>query len=483
MSDKYDLIVIGSGCGGAASAALGSYYGYKTLLLEQNNFIGGRCCTHDINGFKFDHGHIVARSQKGPHGELLRIVKCEDLIPPYAEANYFASRTNLMDHIIEVPDNYFRKFGLFKLYKVSKAFDLSFHELLSMAGFFLKVALISEKKLKSLENVSLEKFIEKYKNNELLITMIGAMSSVSFGSLPDNTSAGELIRTWKTNFKDKSAGYPVTGEGIAAIPLSFLKAAERYGAVIKTGTPADSIHVENNQVKGVVVNGKLIEADIIISNAGLKETAYKLIGKEYFDRDYIKYLDSLKYSYGGLSVKYAIDKPIIKFSQLGKVPKNFMKNMKDALEGRLPDEFSIMLVCTSNIDPALAPEGKQTLVGIAPGPAIEPGSIDWHPWVERFKQQVEELIPGLSEHTVFFEATTPDVIARQNGRYYGDAIGVAQTLDQVGEYAPSPVSTIQNLYYTGADVGTKGIATEMATQSAIDLFEKHIIKKKLKKVR
>ncbi len=36
-----------------------------------------------------------------------------------------------------------------------------------------------------------------------------------------------MIIRMKKNFQDKSAGYPVTGEGIASIPISFIKAAER----------------------------------------------------------------------------------------------------------------------------------------------------------------------------------------------------------------------------------------------------------------
>jgi hypothetical protein len=33
---------------------------------------------------------------------------------------------------------------------------------------------------------------------------------------------------------------------------------------------------------------------------------------------------------------------------------------------------------------------------------------------------------------------------------------------------------IGGLYVVGADVGHEGVATEMATQSAIDLFEKYL---------
>jgi len=39
---KYDVIVIGAGAGGSACAALLSARGYKTLLTEKNNWVGGK---------------------------------------------------------------------------------------------------------------------------------------------------------------------------------------------------------------------------------------------------------------------------------------------------------------------------------------------------------------------------------------------------------------------------------------------------------
>ena len=84
MVNHYDTIIIGSGCGGSAAAALMCYLGHKTLLLEKNNSQGGRASTYEKDGFKLDHGHIIMRSEKGPHGEVLRLIGRPDLIPRFS---------------------------------------------------------------------------------------------------------------------------------------------------------------------------------------------------------------------------------------------------------------------------------------------------------------------------------------------------------------------------------------------------------------
>jgi len=53
----------------------------------------------------------------------------------------------------------------------------------------------------------------------------------------------------------------------------------------------------------------------------------------------------------------------------------------------------------------------------------------------------------------------------------GEAIGLAQTPDQVGTKRPQHATPIQNLYLLGADVGARGIGTEMASASALTLVD------------
>src|SRR6188508_197288 len=60
MSDNdFDAIVIGAGAGGLCTAARLAHQGYRTLVVEQLDKVGGRASTDDIDGFKVNNGAIV----------------------------------------------------------------------------------------------------------------------------------------------------------------------------------------------------------------------------------------------------------------------------------------------------------------------------------------------------------------------------------------------------------------------------------------
>jgi phytoene desaturase len=58
-STEFDVIVIGAGAGGLFTAARLAHHGYRTLVVERLDKVGGRASTDDIDGFKVNTGAIV----------------------------------------------------------------------------------------------------------------------------------------------------------------------------------------------------------------------------------------------------------------------------------------------------------------------------------------------------------------------------------------------------------------------------------------
>lgn len=72
VPEKLDAVVIGSGIGGLASAAILAKAGKRVLVLEQHSKAGGCCHTFGKNGLEFDTGiHYIGKMQEGNIGRFI----------------------------------------------------------------------------------------------------------------------------------------------------------------------------------------------------------------------------------------------------------------------------------------------------------------------------------------------------------------------------------------------------------------------------
>src|SRR3954447_2834058 len=55
----FDALVVGAGAGGVFAAARLAHFGYRTLVVERLDKVGGRASTTDVDGFKVNDGAIV----------------------------------------------------------------------------------------------------------------------------------------------------------------------------------------------------------------------------------------------------------------------------------------------------------------------------------------------------------------------------------------------------------------------------------------
>lgn len=458
-----EVVIIGSGIGGSAVGALLANTGrFNVTLIEKSGLIGGRFASYKKNGFKLDIGcHMLANCDKGPFGRALQICGCPDYVK-WHYAQKPSPVVNFKGEKIHFP---------FEAHKMG----FSQEEFANFMRFFSDTANLSHKECDGLCNVSIAEYVSRYVNSDLARGLIGYFSSIYFVTRDDQTPIGEYARCRNETSKNKAVGYPSGGTG--AIPEAFCRIIKEHGGNVLTGIGVNNIIVENKKAKGVVLtDGKTQYADLVISNASLKDTLNFLVGKEHYPEDHIKKINSLKYSYCTSAIKIALDEKISDESMIFYIGRSDLSKHENEIEktGILPDMApSLMIPIVSNLDPESAPEGKQLI--IAGGSARLPynaGKVVWEKWEKAIMSSVEVVFPDIRKHILWTEATSPVDINNFSSED-GSVIGIGQIIGQVGENRPRIEDQyVKNLFHCGADTGMHGIGGELAMDAAFRLYER-----------
>lgn len=452
------VVVIGTGIGGSAVSALLAKEGAEVTVLERNGFPGGKAASFERDGFVYDTGvHWLARGDKGPMGEIANIVGAEIQFRKLEPAMQFTTggRTailsqdmdeeealkSLFEQIGVLPENREGAHALFK--------DMARER--------------SAKELEELDEVSFSDYIARFVDDEQLNRVLDGFTGMYMCISRRAASAGEFILCFHGQTKEKNLCYPVGG--MRAVPVAYLRALESLGGEVRYSTPVERIVVEGGKVRGVEAGG-FIPADLVISNNGVKETV-AMAGRHVFPDHYLAMVDSLSLSFGAVSVKYALNAEVVKPHLFCYFP--------DFRDPELVErQAAIFVPVPSAADPSLAPPGCQVVLA---GSLAPPGLEDrdqvkaiCEEMLDRIENTMRDLFPDIEEHVVWKIRTDTRYISEISGRWTGEVIGVAQNRHQVGKKRPGNATPIQGLYLVGADVGARGVGTEMAADSALNLW-------------
>jgi prolycopene isomerase len=484
MVEKFDAIVIGSGTGGAGCAAILASAGLKTLLLEKNPVLGGRCTsyTKEVNGEKWiidRYVHYFCRCEKGPFGKILKQAGEQDAIKWFHPTFENPPLGFLEDKSVGAPlPPFLQPSNMKQLQDVTGATD---EEMAGLLKVFDAIFSATKKKSHLLDDTTFEDWAKSLVTNPKLVLMLHTLCVMMNVHLPfdieyegkkiPGSSAGDAIRNLSKWFKAGNTGYPLGGS--IAISDGYANIVEKYGGVVQKNARVININVDNYEKVVELEDGTLYEAPIVVSNVGIKETVLKFVGEEKFPKDYVKRVKELIYSEGGrdygvVSLKIGVDKKLTDSPVILAIPQDL--SFKEILDFKARDEVPdrpglYYITIPSNMDPSLAPQGKQLINAIGPC-AINSKHLD--DWIEYNFSTVEKYIPGIREHKIFMDIAVGDNIAEWSGRFESDMVGIAQSVGQVGEDRPKPETPIDGLYVACADTGIQGIGTELSAQAGLD---------------
>ncbi len=452
------VVIIGTGMGGSSVSALLAKEGARVTVLERNSYPGGKAASFEREGYIYDTGvHWLARGNKGPMGEVADIVGTEirfcalDTAMEFTTGGRIAKLSQNMDEeeslrklfeeIGVLPENREGAHALFK--------DMARER--------------SPEELEELDETSFAEYIARFVDDEQLNRVLDGFTGMYMCISRKAASAGEFILCFSGQSKEKNLCYPIGG--MRAVPMAYLDALQSMGGELRYSTPVERIVLEGGKVRGVEAGG-FIPADIVISNNGIKETV-ALAGRHNFPDEYLSMVDGLRLSFGAVSVKYALDAEVVK-SPLS----CYFPDFRD--QSLVDRQAAIFVPVPSAADPSLAPAGCQLVLAgsLAPPGLDEPEQVKaiCDEMLDRIENTMQDLFPDLEEHVVWKIRTDTRYISEISGRWSGEVIGVAQNRHQVGRKRPSSVTPVQGLYLVGADAGGRGVGTEMAVDSALNLW-------------
>lgn len=470
-----DIVIIGSGIGGSGIGALLAHYAkVKITLLEQNDIIGGRCASYykfDEEGhkFKMDVGcHIFSSCDKGPLGQILNEIGKPDAVK--------------WEYVTHPGPRMAYQGTFFKFPKEAAKVGLKRKTVNDMLALTMKMMSLNSEEIKALDGLSFKSYVEENTNNPQVKALFSIQGGVMFGLSPDQASAGEYIRCTQDNINRRAMGYCRGGTG--AIPEAYVNNLKEDGGDIIIGEEGkvSKIVVEKNKVIGVEhgPDKNFMPADIVIANSDIKTSVLKLVGEKYFEKGYIRYIKDLIWGGQVCSLKVGLKKKVTNQKFVTYIPPGYLdeKNefsldnmsiIEEVRKGNMPEQTGLLTVINSNFDPSLCPEDCQIIhtATLTMGSEVSPDLEK--KYQEVCMRSLISLFPEVEDSLVIEEFVSNSYLKEKMGKD-GSGTGIGQSIGQVGIKRPSQIAPLKNFYFSSCDAGGYGIGTELAAQSALDLF-------------
>jgi all-trans-retinol 13,14-reductase len=493
IAGDWDAIVIGSGLGGLAAAALLARHGRKRVaVLERHYTAGGFTHAFTRPGYEWDVGvHYVGEVHRSR--SLLR--RLFDEITDGALE--WADMGDVYDTIIIGDDHYQLVKGRERFRERMRDYFPAQRDAVDeyiarvrttvkkSRGFFMEKALppaaaavagpaMRWPLLRDARRTTAEVMAEL--TDDPLLTAVLTGQFGDYGLPPAQSSW--YIHASVVNHYFAGAAYPVGGAG--RIAETILPAIEAAGGCVRTRAEVDEIVCEQERAVGVrLVDGNVLRAPIVISDAGVPNTFGRLVPRDVADRHHLRStVPGAGASVAHVSLYVGLDRTA---AELGLERSNLWVYPSDDHDGNveryLADRTAPLPVAYISFPSAKDPDFERRHPGKATIEVVSLAPFEWfQPWVEtrwqkrgdeyealkrelhnRMLDVLVEQVPSIRGRIAHAELSTPLSTRHFAGHPRGEIYGLSHTPARFEARWLRPRTPVRGLYLTGADIVTAGI--------------------------
>lgn len=465
MRTRKEVIIIGAGPGGLASAILLATAGVKVKVLERLAMVGGRTSSIEAAGFKFDLGptfflypRVLEEIFAAAGTSLRREVEMVRLDPQYrimfgggGEIHATPDITRMEQQIAalapaDAPG--FRRFmeeNRDKLRRMEPCLETPF------LGW---QDLLNTRLLKMLPMLRPHQSLDTYLGRffrDPRVRLAFSFQSKYLGMSPFRCPSLFSI----LSFLEYEYGVFHPLGGCAAITAAMARVAETLGVEIRTDCPVEEVRFEGRRAVGVRTAAGEERADAIVMNADFARAMQRLVPDRLRRRWTNRRIARKKFSCSTFMMYLGVEGTFDLPHHSIHIARDYERNL-DEIENRhvLSEDPSFYVQNASVTDPTLAPRGQSALYVLTPVTHQHP-NVDWGRERERFRARVLRQIAKAGftdvERRIRFERiVTPDDWDTKYEVHQGATFNLAHSLDQMLHLRPhNRFEDVDGVYLVG----------------------------------